>query len=147
MQLDVNLFCRDIEAQLRFYAALLAAAGATEAVHSRSAIYRALQGPGWQFGFHASPAYGLLGLGDRAALAGSLPPTTCYATFMLGDVADVEAGAARTPPLGGRVVKPPYPTYYGHWQAVLADPEGHVFRLGCARLPDGVARPTLQPSG
>ena len=43
-----------------------------------------------------------------------------------------EAAAA-----GGRVLKAPYATYYGQWQAVLCDPEGHVFRLSTLSLPGG----------
>ena len=51
---------------------------------------------------------GLLGLGGRTATPGCAAPITTY------------------------------PTYYGHWQAVLEDPEGIVFRMGAAALPAGV---------
>ena len=77
MKLYHNLFCRDIEAQLRFYQGLL---GLPEAVHSRSPIYRAVEAPGFQFGFHAAPAYSLLHLDNRVP-EGGLAPTTGYTTL------------------------------------------------------------------
>ena len=41
----------------------------------------------------------------------------------------VDAAASRAEPLGGGIVKAPYRTYYGDWQAVLRDPENNVFRV------------------
>ncbi len=146
MKLYVNLFCRDIEAELGFYTALL---GLPEAQHARSPIYRALEAPGFQFGLHDRAAYGLLALASRAPAADAAPgPVTAYATFMLDTPAAVSDGAARAAALGGRIVKAPYATYYAEWQAVLTDPEGHVFRLSCASLPDGVqaAPPPFDPA-
>ena len=140
MKLFVNLFCQNIAAQLDFYTALL---GLPEAIHSRSPIYRAIEAPGFQFGFHAPPAYGLLGLGDRTPGSDQRPTVTAYATFMLDAPADVQAGAERVASLGGQLIKPPYATYYREWQAVLADPEGHVFRLSTLGLPPGVQVPSL----
>lgn len=139
MKLYHNLFCTDIDAQLRFYCALL---GVEEAAHLRSPIYRGVELPGLQFGFHAPAAYGLLRLDDRAPPTPVGAPVTGYATFMLDTPAAVDAACARADALGGRVRKPPYATYYGQWQAVLADPEDHVFRLSCEGLPDGT-RPAV----
>lgn len=139
MKLYHNLFCRDIEAQLRFYQGLL---GLPEAVHSRSPIYRAVEAPGFQFGFHAAPAYSLLHLDNRVP-EGGLAPTTGYPTFMLDNPTAVETAADQALALGATRVKGPYPTYYGQWQVVLTDPEGHVFRLSTDGLPDGVCAPTL----
>jgi len=143
MKLWFNLLCRDIEAQMAFYRALL---DLPEAVRSRSPIYRALETPDFQFGFNAWPAYALLQFPERAPQAGSTPPVTAYATLMLDGPAAVDAAAARAPALGGRVVKPPYPTYYGQWQCVLADPEDNLFRVAAHTLPEGVARPELDLS-
>ncbi len=141
MKLDVNLFCRDVDAQFAFYQALL---DLPEHLPSRSPIYRALHGAHFQFGFHALPAYGLLGLAERQPAAGAGPaPTTAYATFMLDSPAAVDAAAARATALGGRVVQGPYATYYGQWQAVLCDPEQHVFRCSVAALPGGMQAPLL----
>jgi len=44
---------------------------------------------------------------------------------------------------GGQVLKGPFATYYGQWQAVLADPENNVFRVASIGLPQGMERPTL----
>ncbi len=140
MRLWFNLFCRDIEALMRYYQALL---GLPEAEQSRSPIYRAVQAPGFQLGFNAHEAYGLLGLSERAPVGTQPWPVTGYATFMLDDSAAVDQAAVRAAALGGYVIKPPYPTYYGQWQAVLADPEDNVFRISAVGLPDGVGLPTL----
>ena len=141
MKIWFNLFCHDPQAQCDFYAALL---GWPEALASRSPIYRAVQEDGVQIGFNARRAYALLGLADREPL--ELPaPVTAYATFMLASPAAVDAAAAFAMLHGGTVVKPPYATYYGQWQTVLSDPEGHVFRASCAALPAG-AVPATPPS-
>ena len=131
-----NLFCRDIEAQLRFYQALL---HLPEAEGTRSPIYRAVETAHFQLGFNAPEAHALLGLADRAWTAASPAPVTGYATFMLESPGAVTAAADHAVALGGRLVKAPYATYYGQWQAVLADPEDHVFRLSAFGLPGPIA--------
>ncbi|MDO8903370.1 VOC family protein [Hydrogenophaga sp.] len=141
MKLFVNLFCHDIAQQLRFYQALL---GLEEATHSRSPIYCALASPTFQFGFHAPPAYGLLSLSDRAPASNAKGAVTTYATFMLDSAAAVSEATTRVQALGGRVIKGPYATYYREWQAVVSDPEDHVFRLSASELPAGVTAPSLQ---
>lgn len=142
MTLWFNLLCRDVEAQMAFYARLLAW---PEAVHSRSPIYRALEHEGVQFGFNAAPAYALLGLADRTPDATTTPPVTAYATFMLDSPEAVDAAVREAAATGGRVLKAPYATYYGQWQAVLSDPEQHVFRVSAASLPPGIA-PAPRPA-
>lgn len=141
MKLYVNLFCHDIARQMHFYRSLL---GLEEATHSRSPIYCALASPTFQFGFHAPPAYGLLSLSDRAPAFETPGDVTAYATFMMDSAAAVSEATARVESLGGRIVKGPYPTYYREWQAVLTDPENHVFRLSASELPAGVSAPALQ---
>ncbi len=142
MTLWFNLLCRDVEAQMAFYARLL---DWPEAVHSRSPIYRALENDGVQFGFNAAPAYALLGLADRTPDAATRPPVTAYATFMLDTPDAVDAAVCEAAAAGGQVLKAPYATYYGQWQAVLSDPEQHVFRVSAASLPPGVA-PAPRPA-
>ncbi len=139
MKLFVNLFCRDVDAQFAFYQALL---GLPEHAVSRSPIYRALHTDGFQFGFHAQPAYTLLGLEARRPQQAA-SPVTGYATLMLHTPEAVSTTTARVAGLGGTVVKGPYPTYYGQWQAVLCDPEHNVFRLSVEGLPAGVEKPAL----
>lgn len=139
MQLRFNFFCRDIEAQLAFYRAVL---DLPEATYTRSASYRSLHTPEFQFGFHAAPAHELLGLAGRRP--GRAPPRSLagYPSFLLETPDDVNAIAARAASLGGRVLRGPFATDYGQWQAVIADPEGHVFRVASEDLPDGIAPAT-----
>ena len=72
MKLWFNLLCRDIEAQMRFYQALL---GLPEAEASRSPIYRALETADLQFGFNAQAAYAER-LAPGALHASALPTAT-----------------------------------------------------------------------
>lgn len=133
MRLWFNLLCQDIEAQLQFYQALLQL---PEAPGTRSAIYRAVETEHFQLGFNAPEAYALLGLANRQPGAALPLPrsVTGYATFMLDTPGAVEAASAQVEALGGKVIKPPYATYYGQWQAVLADPEDNVFRVSALGL-------------
>ncbi len=139
LQLQVNLFCRDIDAQLAFYTAVL---DAPEAVSARSAIFRAVALPHAQLGLHAPAAAALLGLADRVD-SRHPPAVSAYATFMLDDAAAVNRACECALQSGARLIKAPYATYYGQWQVVLADPEGHVFRLSAVGLPAGQVAPKL----
>jgi predicted enzyme related to lactoylglutathione lyase len=121
--IDVNLFCRDPVALMGFYQALL---GLPENEAARSPIYRALRLGEAELGFNRTDAYELLGLADRVPGDRGV---TAYATFVMAEEAEVAALADRVVALGGRVIKPPYRTYYGAWQVVAEDPEGNVFRL------------------
>jgi predicted enzyme related to lactoylglutathione lyase len=140
MKLYVNLFCNNMHDQLAFYLALL---GMPEAVSHRSPIYRCIHASTFEFGFHAAPAYALLGVADRAPPPAETSPVTAYATFMLGSCTEVDELTAKAATLGGRIIKAPYATYYGQWQAVLADPENNMFRLSVQSLPEGVKAPKL----
>ena len=138
MKLWFNLLCQDIEAQLQFYQALLQL---PEAPGTHSAIYRAVETEHFQLGFNAPEAYALLSLADRQPSAASPSPrsVTGYATFML-DMSDaVDAASEKAKALGGQIIKPRYATYYGQWQAVLADPEDNVFRVSAVGVPRNVA--------
>jgi predicted enzyme related to lactoylglutathione lyase len=120
-----NYFARDIEALSGFYASLF---GFAEITAFRSPIYRCLDAGGTELGFNADKAYELLGIGDRRS--GVQPPAvSSYFTFELPDNAALDAIVARVAALGGRVVKPPYTSYYNAYQSVLEDPEGNVFRV------------------
>lgn len=121
----VNLFARDIERLSLFYIALF---GFEEIVGHRSPIYRCVDAGGIELGFNAGKAYDLLELGARRP-RDDAAPVTAYFTFEAGSVAEVDALVPRVVELGGSVVKPPYTTYYNAHQAVLADPEGNVFRI------------------
>lgn len=140
MRLSVNLFCRDIVAQAAFYARVLAA---HEAESKRSPIYRAIALGDAELGFNAEAARALLGVLGREPATAGVPPVAAYATFALDGPEAVEAAAARIEPAGGRVLRAPFATYYGQWQAVAEDPEQNVFRLAAGSLPAGAVPPRL----
>ena len=140
MKLWFHLLCRDIEAQCGFYGALLAL---PEAVASRSPIYRALEAPGFQFGFNAAPPMPLLALEDRRPQASAgAPPVVAYPTLML---------TPRTRSMPRRSAQRRWADAcaraLSHLLRAMAGgtgrPEGNVFRVACIGLPDGVERPAL----
>jgi predicted enzyme related to lactoylglutathione lyase len=118
----VNVFARDVEALSRFYIDLF---GFTEIVEIRSPIFRGVATGKSALGFNAQDAYGLLNLAEFASPTGI--------KFLLNIDVDSVAEVDRLVPvavaMGARLVKPPYHTYYGWYQAVLLDPEGNVFRI------------------
>jgi len=121
----VNILARDIAALSNFYACVFAFA---EIETHRSPIYRCLDGGGGvEFGFNADEAYDLLGIGNRRP--SGLSPVAAYFTIEVSPASAVEIAAQRAVENGGCVIKAPYKTYYNAWQAVLADPEGNVFRV------------------
>lgn len=143
MKLWFNLMSRDIQAQFHFYREVL---GLAEAEASRSPIYRALETADFQLGFNdGRAAYGLLGLDGRQPPDTAPRATVAYATFMLATPAAVDAAVQVVLAQGGQLVKGPFATYYGQWQAVLADPEDNVFRIATNSLPEGVTAPMLAP--
>lgn len=139
MTMIVSLFCHDPVATMRYFQQLL---GWTELERVRSPIYRCLVHESATLGFHAPEAYDLLGL-DRYRPAPGNAPVTAYPTMEVDEPAQVDALADQAVALGGRLIKAPFATYYGQWQTVLASPEGHVFRLACTTLPEGVTAPPL----
>ncbi|MBI1685142.1 VOC family protein [Caulobacter hibisci] len=121
----VNLFCTDIEAMFGFYQGLF---DLEEIVESRSPMFRGARTGAASIGFSAHDAYALLGLeqatdalGDQALL-----------TFEVPDRAAVDALTAKALLQGATQVKAPFETYYGWYQSVLRDPEGHAFRINRA---------------
>lgn len=136
----VHILCRDVVAQCAFYAEVLD--GEELAAH-RSPIYRAVGAGDATVGLNADPAYDLLGLGARRPPAGAAPATTVYPTFVVGSPRAVEAAVARAEACGAAVLKRPFATYYGQWQALVADPEGNAIRFAATTLPEGVAAPAL----
>ena len=119
---SVNLFARDLEGLVAFYAGLF---GLAEKTEQRSPIYRALDAGGVAIGFNAFDAYGLLNLSGSEAAAGA----KSMLTFEAEDRAAVARLTGDAVALGAKFVKPPYDTAYGSLQSVLFDPEGNVFRI------------------
>lgn len=141
MRLLANVFCRDVAAQATFYARLL---GIAEIAAHRSPIYRGLSVGGAEFGLNAMPAYALLGIEARRPAADAMPVTTAWPTFVVDTPGEVDAAIDGVEGLGGTVLKRPFATYYGQWQALAADPEGNAFRLACQALPAGAHAPALE---
>ncbi len=125
VSIDVNFFCADPVALMGFYQALL---GLPEVEASRSPIYRALRLGDTEFGFNKTDAYPVLNLADRVP---GDKGVKAYPTFVVPAEPDIDALAAKVTALGGKIIKPPYRTYYGAWQVVAEDIEGNVFRLNC----------------
>ncbi len=125
VSIDVNFFCNDPVTLMGFYQALL---GLPEVEASRSPIYRALRLGETEFGFNKTDAYSVLNLADRVP---GDKGVKAYPTFVVPTEPDIEKLAAKVDALGGKIIKPPYRTYYGAWQVVAEDIEGNVFRLNC----------------
>jgi len=117
----VNVFVRDLDGIVSFYADLF---GLEERTEQRSPIYRALEAGGTDIGFNATEAYGLLNL-DSSQPTG----TGFMLTFDVGARAEIARVVARAEERGAALIKPPYDTSYGARQAVLRDPEGNIFRI------------------
>ena len=140
----INLLARDVAALSGFYERVF---GFAEIVAHRSPIYRCLDGGAVELGFNADQAYDLLGIGDRRPdrHASGSAPVRAYFTIEVASQDAVDAAAAAAAAEGGRVIKPPYLTYYNARQAVLEDPEGNMFRvnhrIGPRQPADQVERP------
>lgn len=135
-----NIFCRDVERQMRFYQAII---GWRDVPEWSSPIYRVLERNGVQIGFNDLKAYELLGLAHRKPALGQAFDVTSMLTFIVDDRDVVDQMAKRISSLGGEVVQGPFPTYYGHWQLVFADPEGNVARVSATSLPPGIEAPVV----
>lgn len=130
-----NVFCHNIDTQFAFYQGIL---GWTEIKEASSPIYRVLTGDGIQLGLNGWKAYDLLGLGNRIRADGTNFGISTMLSFVVDQPSVVDKNAGRVESLGGRIVKAPFATYYGHWQVVFCDPEGNVCRITSSVLPHGV---------
>jgi predicted enzyme related to lactoylglutathione lyase len=116
----ISLIAIDIEALARFYSTLL---GLPARMDQHSPVFRGLQCGDVMLGFSAPEVTAILGIDDRPAGRGA------FATFELPSVDALHASTDGAIRLGAQLLRAPYETYYGSLQAVLADPEGNVFRL------------------
>jgi predicted enzyme related to lactoylglutathione lyase len=117
----VNVFAKDMIALANYYQTLF---DLEEITASRSEYFRGFETGGCCIGISSSDAYELVSL--------TKPETqtdTILMTFGAPTREDVDAQCDFAVELGGTVVKPPFETYYGWYQAVLRDPEGNPFRI------------------
>lgn len=96
-----------------------------EVVELRSEHFRGLRIGATILGFSSPHAYELLNVDPPESRSG----TTQFLTFELDSDKQVDVMTQAAMAEGARCVKKPARTYYGAWQAVLADPDGNVFRL------------------
>jgi predicted enzyme related to lactoylglutathione lyase len=123
---SVSILAQDIDAVARFYQDVF---GFEEIGAYRTPVFRALAARPVLLGIHGPEAYelvGLVGCHDRRGV-------TSMVNFEVDSRDEVGALAAQVVTQGGRLIKAPFVTYYGAFQAVLADPEGNVFRVN--RMP------------
>ena len=106
-----------------FYAELF---GLPEVEELASPHFRGLRLGPTVLGFSGPAAYELLELPAPVAEGDGIDT---FLTFEAPDRDGVTALTARAAELGGVVVKEPYDTYYGAWQSVVRDPDGHAFRI------------------
>jgi catechol 2,3-dioxygenase-like lactoylglutathione lyase family enzyme len=124
-----SLLVPDPDRSVGFYAELF---GLPEVQELASPYFRGLRIGPTVLGFSGPKAYELLELPEPA---GADDGVDTFLTFEAPDRDGVTALTARAAELGGAVVKEPYDTYYGAWQSVVRDPDGHAFRINFLPLP------------
>jgi catechol 2,3-dioxygenase-like lactoylglutathione lyase family enzyme len=117
-----SIVTEDIVSLAAFYAAVF---DLPEVVELRSDIFRGLDVGGVTLGFSTPVVYELLAMQDWADARG----TRQYLTFEVPKDEEVDRRVELALAHGARLLHPSYETYYGAYQAVLADPDGNVFRI------------------
>jgi catechol 2,3-dioxygenase-like lactoylglutathione lyase family enzyme len=118
-----SLMVAEPDRSVGFYAELF---GLPEVEELASPYFRGLRIGPTVLGFSGPKAYELLELPVPVAAEEGIDT---FLTFEAPDRDAVTALTARAAELGGAVVKEPYDTYYGAWQSVVRDPDGHAFRI------------------
>ena len=98
-----------------------------EITESRSEYFRGYESGACCIGFSSTDAYELLSLTKA-----DVQTDTVLMSFAAASKEDVDDRCDYAVELGGTMVKPPFETYYGWYQAVLRDPEGNPFRINYA---------------
>ena len=118
----LNIVADDVEKLAGFYADVF---GLEELVASRTPIFRGLKTAKANIGFNAHEAYDLLNLQKSTDGTGS----KLFMTFDVNSVEEVDRLTPIAVEKGATLLKAPFTTYYGWYQSVLLDPEGHPFCL------------------
>ncbi len=117
-----SIVADDIVALSGFYARTFDLA---EVEELRSDIFRGYDVGGVTLGFSTPVVYEMLGMQAWQDATG----TKQYLTFEVASDAEVDERLAKAVDGGAKVLHDAYETYYGAYQAVLADPDGNVFRI------------------
>jgi predicted enzyme related to lactoylglutathione lyase len=118
----VNVFVDNLDDLPAFYAGVF---GLREVQAMRNDVFRGFTAGGTGLGFLAPDVYALLHLDELRDSQGA----GFLLNFEAGSPEDVERLIAAATAAGAVLVKEPYETGYGWYQAVLTDPEGNVFRI------------------
>ena len=124
----VGLLSHNIDGLCRFYRDVF---GFDELEGERTEIFRTLDCGNIQLCFHATEAYEILGLSEHTKRGGIVE----MITFDANSQAEVGNLTKRALDRGARLVKGPFVTYYNHYQVVLFDPDGNVFRITMPNVP------------
>lgn len=122
-----NIYTADIDRLAEFYSSLF---GFEEYLESRSPIFRGFAAGGTSLGFSGTGAYELLGMEPQTT-----PGDRVFQTFNVESPEEVRELTAKAAELGAVVVKEPFATYYGWYQAVLRDLDGNAFRINYPGVP------------
>lgn len=125
-----SLLVADPDRSVAFYADVF---DLPEVASLASPHFRGLRLGPTVLGFSGPKAYELLQLPQPAPDAVGVDT---FLTFEAPSIEDVDGLTAKAAEHGATVLSPPSETYYGAWQAVLADPDGHVFRINHLALDD-----------
>lgn len=125
-----SLLVAEPDRSVAFYADVF---GLPEVESLASPHFRGLRIGPTVLGFSGPKAYELLHLEQPSPGAAGVDT---FLTFEAATIEEVDELTALAAEHGATVLSPPAETYYGAWQSVLADPDGHVFRVNHLRLDD-----------
>ena len=125
----VSYFSQDLDRIAGFYTGVM---GFSEIMELRSTLYRGLQTPvGDVIGFHGMEVLNILNISDRTLGLGGM------VTYEVDTAEEVDRMAGQVSASGGALIKQAAMTFYGVYQAVLADPDANVLRIN--HYPEGKA--------
>lgn len=117
----INIFARNLIDLPKFYCELFEL---TEIDYMRNSVFRGFDTGASALGFLAPDVYDILELDSPHDVGVGF-----LLNFEAASVEQVDALIAKAVATGATLVKEPYHTHYGWYQAVLSDPEGNIFRI------------------
>ena len=123
----VTFLAADVAGLAQFY---IDALGLEEVLSSRDHRYREVQAGGTMIGFATQAVRPSINLPEVAPSG-----TRSVLTFGVGLAAAVPGAVDKALAAGATLIRAGQDTVFGQFQAVLADPEGNVFRLSAPSEP------------